>query len=70
MNTFIITPEDGKPYEFKTPFTDPEHVFRSQAHWFTPSKRLTITNKETKEAATFSRVLDKAGNLIKVIKHN
>lgn len=37
--------------------------------WFTPEKRVTVYDTTTGAAVIFSRKLDKAGNLVEVVRH-
>lgn len=67
MKKYIIMPEGCRWMEIEA--TSAEMAYSGVCCWFTPEKRVTVYDTTTGAAVIFSRKLDKAGNLVEVVRH-
>ena len=49
--------------------TSAEMVYRCVCCFYKPSTKVIVIDTETNEASIFTKIIDKNGNLIEVIKH-
>lgn len=68
MPKYLIMPEGAAWFTSERPVKELEQVYNMEGHWFAPSTRIAIMNEQTKETKIFTRQLDAAGNLLKVIE--
>jgi len=66
MNNYRIMPEGSRWTE--TTATSAEMAYRSICSWYGTKTRIAVMNTATGEMVTFTRQLDKAGNLVEVVK--
>ena len=54
---------------FETVATTPENAYACVACWYSTNKKIAIVDTETKETHIYTRELDRAGNLVRIIEH-
>lgn len=59
---------NGK-YKTEVDAANAEMVYRGWGCFLHPQTPVTIVNKQTRESRTFTRQLDNAGNLLRIITH-
>ena len=67
MSKYIIAPEGCKWSEREA--ANHEAAYSLECSWFKPSTRVIILDPSTGQARIFTRELDPAGNLKRVIEH-
>ena len=65
---FLIIPDHSR--WFKVAAMTAETAYGSISNFFSPSCLIGVVDMDTMEISVFSSVLDNAGNLVKVIKHD
>lgn len=67
MTKYIIMSEGSRWSEIEA--TSAEMAYRAACCWYSPDKRVAVYDPATGAAVIYSRKLDKAGNLLEVVKH-
>ena len=54
---------------FETVSNTPENAYACVACWYSTNKKVAIVDTETKETNIYTREIDRAGNLVRLIEH-
>ena len=68
MKRFLYMAEGGRLNYIDS--VSSEMVYSSIAYFYNPSTKVVVIDTETNEASIFTRILDKNGNLIDIIKND
>ena len=67
MKLFRIFPDRCR--QFETVATCPEMAYRGVCNFYSAEKKIAVMDIETGNVKVYSRVLDKNGNLLRIVEH-
>ena len=66
MKKYIVMPE--KAHWMEVEARTAEMAYCGVCSWFSPSTRIAVLDPETGRATVYTRIIDRAGNLVQIVK--